>query len=130
MIDPELTLDEEHVYRKRGVVVTGVTTVLDSCGLISDFAKSENAALRGSLVHKACYYLAMGQLDWNSVDERIVGFVLAYKKFLDEVPNEPIELEQGHLHREYLYAGTLDALVESRKYRRFLYDIKTGSPAK
>ena len=128
---PELTFKaEDHSYWLGLRRVPSVTQILDEMGIISSFAKSETAAFRGSLVHKACHLLLLGKLDWSTVDPRILGKVLAYQKFLDENPVEPIELEQMHLHKDYLYAGTLDALVNHRKLGRFLYDLKTGSPAK
>lgn len=123
-------IEESHEYWLGSIKLPGVTSILDSVGLISDFAKSETAALRGSLVHKACHYLAEGRLSWASVDPRIVGCVLGYQKFLDENLIEPIEFEQSHYHPDFHYAGTLDALVKHPKLGKFLYDIKTGGPAK
>ena len=131
MQNPKFAFDEAtHIYRLGGKVLSSVTQILDGVGLISDFAKSETAALRGSLIHKACHYLAEGKLDWSSVDARILGYVLAYQKFLNENMIQPIELEQKYYHKDYLYAGTLDALAKHPKLGTFLYDLKTGSPAK
>lgn len=127
---PELRLDEEHRYWLGEKRIPGVTEILDACGLISEFAKSETAALWGSLVHKACALLLLGKLDWSSVDPRILGKVLAYQKFLEENPVEPIEVETAHYHKDYLYAGTPDALVKHKKLGQFLYDLKTGAPLK
>ena len=131
MNPPDFTYDDDvHIYKLGGKKLWGVTEVLDQCGLISEFAKSETAALRGSLVHRACHFLLLGKLDWSSVDPRILGYVLAYQKFLEENPVEPVEVEACHYHGDYLYAGTLDALVKHQKLGLFLYDLKTGSPAK
>ena len=131
MQNPELIFEEvSHAYRLGGKVLPSVTQILDAVGLISDFAKSETAALRGSLVHRACHFLLLGNLDWSTVDSRILGYVLAYQKFLEENPVEPVEVEACHYHKDYLYAGTLDALVRHKKLGLFLYDLKTGSPAK
>ncbi len=131
MQNPKFTFDEvTHTYCLGGKKLPSVTQILDTVGLISSFAKSETAALRGSLVHKACHYLAEGKLDWASVDARILGYVLAYQKFLDETRFEPEILECSQYHRDYLYAGTPDAVGKHIKMGRYLYDIKTGSPAK
>jgi hypothetical protein len=79
-------------------------------------------------VHKACQLLALGQLDFSSIDIRIMGYVLAYQKFLDETGFVPEELEAARHHPLLDYCGTLDAIGQHRKLGRFLYDIKTGGP--
>jgi hypothetical protein len=123
-------LDENHVYWVDGRRKVGVSEVLDYHGLIPQFAKDDNAALRGTLVHKGCHLMAQGKLDFASIDMRIMGKVLAYARFLEETRFIPEELEAMHHQEDLDYCGTVDAIGEHRKLGRFLYDIKTGSALK
>ena len=129
MTTPQLTLDENHVYHLGKQKIPGVTEILDYHGLIPSFAKNEAAALRGTVVHRACHLLALGTLDWSTVDPQILGRVLAYERFLRETGFEPELLEWMSWHRDYLYAGTLDAKGKIRE-EKLLFDIKTGGPLK
>ena len=130
-MDDELLFDENsHIYRLGSEIIPNVTSILDAHGLISAFAKDESAALRGSYVHKACYLLARRSLDWHSIDERILGYVRAYEKFLKDTDFSPSQLEARHFHKGYRYCGTLDAFGKSRGIPRLLFDIKTGVPAR
>jgi len=130
MTTPELTFNEDaHTYYLGKQRIPGVTEILDSLGLIPHFAKNEAAALRGTIVHKACHYLALGKLDWSTVDPRLIGRVLAYERFLKEHQFEPELLEWRGWNRDYLYAGTLD-LKGKMKRGKIIADIKTGAPLK
>lgn len=117
-----------HTYSLGGQKIPSVTEILDSCGLISEFAKSEQKRLYGSYIHKACHLLAQKRLEWSTVDPRIIGKVLAYDRFLTDNRIDGIEFETPHYHKDYLYGGTLDALVRHQTLGIFLYDIKTGDP--
>ena len=130
MSTPKLALDDEHRYWLGKQRIPGVSEILDSLGLIPSFAKSEAAALRGTIVHRACHLLVLGKLDWSTVDPRILGRVLAYERFLKETGFEPELLEHMTWHKDFLYAGTLDALGRTLKFKKFLFDIKTGGPLK
>jgi hypothetical protein len=123
-------LDENHVYWVDGRQKPGVSSVLDYHGLIPQYAKDDNAALRGTLVHKACHLMAQGKLDFASIDMRIMGKVLAYARFLEETGFIPEELEAMHHQEDLDYCGTVDAFGYHRKLGPFIYDIKTGSPLK
>jgi hypothetical protein len=76
----------------------------------------------------ACRYFGEGILDPDSVDDRIRGYVEAYKSFAKFVVREFVELEKPHYHPILKYAGTPDAIVWTNRGERLLYDIKTGEP--
>lgn len=122
----QLTLDENHIYRLRDAVIPGVTTILDTCGLISSFAKKPEAAERGALVHDAALLLVQGRLDWSSVDPRIIGYVLSYAQLLDHTQWLMRAAEVMLWDKDYLFAGTFDVDFESN----WLADLKTGAPSK
>lgn len=121
-----LTLDENHIYRLDGAVIPGVTTILDSHGLISSFAKDPIAAERGRLVHDAAFLLVQGRLDWATVDARLLGYVLSYAQLLDHTQWLSRAAEVSQWDPDYLFAGTFDADFESN----WLADLKTGTPSK
>lgn len=122
--------ESDHTYWLGSERIPGVSDILDAHGLISLFAKNDQAALRGTYVHKACHLLAQRKLDWDSVDERLLGYVKAYDNFLTDTGFEPEELEQEHFHELLRYCGTPDAIGRHRSLGRFLYDIKSGAPAR
>lgn len=81
---PTVTFDAaDHTYRIGKEIIRSVTQVLESAG-ISDFSGVAPNVLaaaqeRGTMVHRACHYLNQHNLDPASVDERIAGYVEAWK---------------------------------------------------
>jgi hypothetical protein len=126
----ELTLDDSHVYRLDGRRLHGVTDVLDAVGLISDFAKNDIAARRGSMVHLACHYLAEERLDWTTVDEQIVAYVRAFEKFLHDTNFEVWKVETQLYDEELGFAGTFDLYGYCPAMGISVLDIKTGIKAR
>ena len=122
---PELTLDSEHTYRLSEKPIPGVTEIIDFNGLISDFAKKESYRLRGEYVHVGMALFGRGQLDWQTIDPRILGYILSGVKFYEEMEFKPSVIEIPDYHADYLYGFTIDALGESR-VGPLLADWKTG----
>jgi hypothetical protein len=122
---PILELTADHRYRLDGQSIPGVSEVLESNGLISSFAKVPEAARRGTLVHECMALYGLGYLDWLSVDPRILGYVLSGVQFYDSLEFKPAFLERKEYHRDYFFAGTIDAIGGSRM-GDLLVDWKTG----
>lgn len=122
---PELSVDSEHIYHLGGKVIPGVTEIIDSSGLIPNFAKKEDYRLRGQYVHFAMALFGRGRLDWQTLDPRILGYVLSGAKFYEEMEFKPTVIETPDYHPDYLYGFTIDALGESR-IGLLLPDWKTG----
>lgn len=118
--------EETHSYWLGSRRIPSVTQALNDAGLISDFAKDEWAASKGTVVHKCCALLAQGKLDFGSVDERILGYVLSYQKFLEHTEWIARAVEMQDYDRDLCYAGTFDVDFESG----WLFDLKSGAPAK
>lgn len=125
--EPEITLDEQHIYRVNGIVRPGVTTVLKSCDLIPDFAREE-AMLRGRAVHRACELLDLGVLDWATVRDEFMGYLTAYEDALLTRKLTPVlkYIEYRLFHPFCFYCGTVDRVYRTVDGLHIVADIKTG----
>lgn len=127
---PALTFDPtEHIYRLAGQRVLSVTQVLKAVGLIDDEWYTEESRIRGSYVHKAITFEEREGLDDASIDERLAGYVAAYRAFVQEArPGACSLLEQQLADPVLRYAGTPDQV--RLLFGGFaLIDHKTGPAA-
>ncbi len=117
----ELTFDPaSHTYTKDGRVLPSVTQILQAAGIIDTSWFTEQAAWRGSVVHKCCYLDDEGILDEASVAEEAKGYLDAWRLFKAQVPMNFVASEQPLCSG--LYAGTPDRDAEWA-----VVDIKTGA---
>ncbi len=133
-----ITFNEElHEYRdEKGNIIPSVTQIIQGAGLV-DFSRVsqgvlDDASLRGTVVHKITELYDHSELEETTVDPQLVGFLVAYKKFLADYKVKGfIAIESIVFHDGFRYAGTLDRVVELEDGRKMLLDIKTGeeSPA-
>ena len=132
----------EHVYTlhetgKPDRTLPSVTQIIQDNNLGFDFSQLPDLDLawygdRGTKVHLACEYLDKGILDWESVDQRIFGYVESYQRGKDEWGFEVLENENLVWDKLHRYAGTLDRIVKFPKMGRFKgvtaqMDIKSGA---
>jgi hypothetical protein len=87
-----------HLYAHEGVIVPSVTQSLTLAG-IDDVSRIprhhlERAAAIGTAVHSACHFLDDDDLELDSLDPKIVGYVLAYQRFKQEHNFTPRVIEQ------------------------------------
>ena len=123
----KIILDEAtHIYTVDGIPCESTVTneVLKS-GLLYQipFDSEENKKWyleRGSAVHRATYLIDTNQLDENTVDSRIRGFLDAYTKFKKESGFVFEHREEPLYHPLCKYCGTPDAWYP-------LIDIKCNS---
>lgn len=104
-----------------------VTKILADAGLVDTTWFTAEGCERGQMVHLACQYLDEGDLDEDSLDPALMGYVEAYKSF---------RAQQGACEWEWiecprqdpmgLYRGTPDRIVIVRP--RSLWDLKGGAP--
>ena len=123
-----LELDlETHTYTYAGVRVAGVSEVLTGLGIVNPTWFSEFARERGSAVHSALEYLLTGKLLWDRLDPRIVKYVEAAVRFLDDAKadREGAWVERPVYHQVLRYAGTPD-LVTTVFGDPCIADWKTG----
>lgn len=123
------TLDENsHTYKLKGREVPGVTKVLSAVlGSTWKIPKEilENAGEIGQLVHDATALDVSGDLDDDTVDPEIMGYVRAFRRFREEVKPEFLSTEEVVYHSSYNYAGKLDHIVKIAGHIGVL-DKKTG----
>jgi hypothetical protein len=123
---------DRHIYESDGVIVPSVTQALALAGIddISGIPLHylERAAGIGLAVHQACEFLDQDDLELESVEPSIVGYVLAYQRFRQETGFTPAWIE----HRTI---GDVDGLKYGMCIDRFgefegrptLIDLKTPS---
>lgn len=133
--DDIVFLKEPHQYVVRGKTIPSATQVIEAAGLGEDFSLVpprilELARQRGDAVHLACAYLDAGELDWGTVDPRIMGYVEAYVAFRKALPVKTVVVEKRMAASlgGILLAGTPD-LVGFINGRRSVVDLKTGQNA-
>lgn len=85
-VEPTFRFDpESHRYFLGDRQLPSVTKILKTCGIIDITHFNESARKRGEIVHKACHYLAEGDLDWTTLAEPFHGYVRAYEKAVKEL---------------------------------------------
>lgn len=125
----KLTFDcATHTYRDNGAVIPGVTSLL--APLIDYSMVREEvlamAAERGSAVHYATQLYDENNLDEDSIDIRILGYLNAWKRFRDDQQFEPYWIEKPLGHPVHRFGGTPDRFGRMKGERTAL-DIKTVS---
>lgn len=120
--------EEGHRYTLDGVEIPSNTTLLQAAGLIDTRWFQPEHAQRGKEVHKACWFLCEGDLDWASVRPDYVPYVEAFALFLEQ-SGFKVELNEVPVWSAAGYATTPD-LVGILNGRRVIINIKTGSVEK
>ena len=113
---PGLEFDEgSHVYQLNGVRLPSVTGVLS---VISDYAVVPKAVLqkaadRGTAVHHATELVDAGTLDWGSLHDELIPYVMAWEQFKHDMRDrmQIVVVEKRTYHPSLGYAGTLDREV-------------------
>lgn len=118
---------EKHEYKLGDRILPSVTSILKDLGLINDAHFTEYATDRGSKVHRACLYYDEGNLDNDSLDHELEGYLDAYCKFKRNFPSFRYITMETPFHDEQLgFAGTPDRTGETLN-EVFVLDIKTSS---
>lgn len=127
---------EDHTYRLHdattpaawGRLVPSVTQVIERAGLIGDTTWfTEESRQRGRIVHRAIMYDEREGLDPSSIDDRLVGYLDAYRAFKQAVDLGPCRLLETPLADPIRFvAGTVDQVRLLRGYLAVL-DIKSGT---
>lgn len=120
-------LHEGHQYHTpEGRRLDSVTTILkEELGLYQ--YGQIGAATRGTYVHQLCEDLDQGNItdaDEATISVELLPYFYAYKLAKAEVGFKVLACEKRLYHPVYLYAGTLDRIVEMDN--EIVLDIKTG----
>lgn len=111
-----------------------VTQVLSNCGIRGDWPKhfskedQEFYLRRGSMIHLATDLYDKDKLDWATLDERIVPYIEAWKKFRLEMGGKVLASELPVKNKKYNYQGKLDRIISKCALYPtglLLIDIKT-----
>ena len=122
--------DEFHEYFLGSTKMPGVTEIFDGVGLIPPFVKQNpQRTLEGKLSHHALALFGADNLNFATVDQRIMGWVLSGVRFYEALKFKPVVLETPDYHPDYLYGYTFDGIGSSTT-GDILIDWKTGKAGK
>lgn len=130
---PLTFVEDEHLYRLRGVVVPSVTQVLKATGYIDLIGVPEPVLIaardRGRRVHTALHYLLEDDLDLSTVDEQDRGYLESAQAYLAKHVINPIRMECRLWSERYAVAGTTDLIALHDDGFVSVDDFKTGEPS-
>lgn len=126
---PQITLDERtHVYTAAdGRVIPSVTQILTDAGLIDTQWFTEQATIRGTYIHEATALDDADNLDCDTLDESLAGYVAGWRAFLSETGAEILSIEERLCSPAFTYAGTLDRRIMFQGCE-WVVDLKSGGP--
>ncbi len=149
-----LTFDDAtHAYRLNGIPVPSVTQVLRASGYVSFYQdltdqiadgtrspadgvlalvsrgrRLAEARDRGQRVHTALHLLLEGDLDDDSIDDEVRGYLESGKTYLEAHVRQVYRAEMPVWSIRHGYAGTLDLLALHSDGWLFVGDFKSGEP--
>jgi hypothetical protein len=122
-----------HSYTLGGLPVPSVTQVLKQTGYIRldgiPEPVLERARDRGDRIHKALHYLFDDDLDEDTIDPAIAGYIRSAQAFLSSYIDLQLRAEMRVWSERHHFAGTLDLLALDCSGRLMIGDFKTGEPA-
>lgn len=129
--------EERHVYRdESGTPVISSTQVFDVLGF-TDFSNVNTEVLEfkrvyGTALHSCTQFLVQKDLDWDTVDDRLISPLVGIESFLKKVEYVPEAAEERQVVSMYgmKYGMTLDhrgSLIFQGQRRPVVLDLKTGS---
>lgn len=128
--------EKTHTYREDGGVIPSVSQVLTLAGVddVSGIPEHilRHAADRGTAVHLACHYLDEDDLIFDSLDQEVLPYVVAYQKFREEYEFKATVIEHRMVGEVdgMRYGMTLDrvgTMTTPEGTYRVLLDLKTAS---
>jgi hypothetical protein len=79
---PELLFDpDSHTYTLNGEKVPSITQIIADMGLIDTTWFTDHSRERGTFVHRIIEWHLLKELDEDTVDESLVGYLNAWKRF-------------------------------------------------
>lgn len=123
--------EADHSYWLGEKRLPGTTSVLALLGGYEGISKQilQRASERGTAVHKVTEFDDAGTLDYGSLDDNLIGYLMGWHRFKDEMRPEILDAEVPGYHPQLLYAGTRDRRLiihGLRKPRVAILDIKSS----
>lgn len=135
---------EHRSWLADGTEVPHVTAVLAAVGVTTDFEALANqgghiaraieaARALGTAVHADCHSYDDNDLDWTTVDPRVLPYVEAWAQCRSSMSLTPVvdARERRVYYPTYNYTGIFDGIFvvgDVVADRRVMIDIKTGDP--
>lgn len=123
-------VDETHTYYLGERVLPSITGILKAVCYVDTTWYTEEARNRGSHVHKAIHFLNKRTLDWDSVLDAYLGYVMAYERFRKDWNFLVTVHELAMYHPELLFGGTPDAIGTVLDRIPAIVEFKTGQVMK
>lgn len=117
---------EGHVYTYRGEHWPSITQILKAEGFIDTSHYDTWSRDKGSMVHLACKYHLLDELDEETLDPVIIPYLDAFKRFLSESDFWVHKSEMPGVNTTYRYSGTPDLVgcfQKPRAARRFVLEL-------
>ncbi len=118
--------DALHKYTLGSKVLPGITGIIKACRYVDTRYYTQETRDRGTHVHLAVKYLHKGTLDWSSVLDSYVGYVMAYERFAREWNLKVSIFERPMFHPDLLFAGTPDIVGTVLDNVPSIVELKTG----
>lgn len=119
-------IPEPHGIRINGIPVPTITQILKSEGFVDDTWYDEASRERGHHVHLACHLDNIGQLDEDSVDPIVAGYLESWRKFKRTCRYEVALSEHPMGSDRFWYGGILDS-AGILNNTPSIVEIKTGN---
>lgn len=121
----------EHTYHLNDQLLLGTTHYIKAAGYDRGYFGDGSAAWKGRHVHTATHYHDLDDLDMDSLDPALKGYVEAWAAFKAESQFVPdlTWRERPCFHPIYRYAGTADAIGQT-PLGPTVVEIKTGQPVR
>lgn len=120
--------EAEHTYSVDGVKYPSVTTILQDMGLIDTSWFTPEACQRGTYVHQMIEWYQNDELDPNSIDPVLLGYLKAWESFIADTDYQYDSSEWRMVSKLYHFAGTADQ-IGIMNNQRVIIDIKSGAIA-
>lgn len=105
-----------------------VTEILAEAGMVDYRFSNEDAKTRGTYVHTATEMIDRHTLDWETLDDTLRPYCVAYLNFLRDTGYPAVVLSEKRMdHPQYQYTGQVDRIFNFGNSLA-LVDLKTGSP--
>lgn len=105
--------EADHSYWLGEERLPGVTSILSVLGGYEGIPKAilERAAARGTAVHKITELDDTGTLDYATLDDELIDYLMAWHRFKDDKKPEILDAEVPGYHPVLKYAGTRDRRI-------------------
>lgn len=116
------------VFKMSGRQVPSITDILKEFGLVDDAYFKPEHRERGHRIHSATHYLDENDLNWGTVRDEDLGFMMAYQKASKELELRHIRTEERLFHPTLMYCGKPDRVSTWNLSKgQVVLEIKTGS---